>query len=230
MLEKKLPNQFFNEAQSASNENSPKIIDHRASSNPYRSKFGEDWEQHLQASPTFSNSSCICNYIEHMMRESEQVMKGTIHEKTWMVYHDALSIMTSRSTKEWMKEKGYLDRWILPSSDLYDNLPINARRFYQGKPVGNSPEFMPLDTHLNQDLHYSHDFHATITQHLSDDDPKKFDTSTPKRLSQSYHKLFHPQTGVSPSSSRIKEDVSRVLVSLESVLASTAMEQEHANT
>ena len=154
-----------------------------------------------------------------MMKESERVMKGTIHEKTWMVYHDALSIMTSRSTKEWMKGKGYLDRWILPSMDLYNNLPHDARRFYEGKPVGNSPEFMPLDTHLNQDLHSSHDFHATLSQDLPDDDPKKFDGSTPKRLSESYHKLFHPQTGVAPSSSRIKQDVSRVLQSLESVLA-----------
>ena len=136
-----------------------------------------------------------------------------------MVYHDALSIMTSRSTKEWMKSKGYLDRWILPSSDLYDNLPKEAHRFYEGKPVGNSPEFMPLDTHLNQDLHSSHDLHVTLTQDLPDDNDKKFDGSTPKRLSQSNHKLFHPQTGVAPSSSRIQQDVSRVLESLEAVLA-----------
>ena len=154
-----------------------------------------------------------------MMRESAQVMKGTIHENTWMVYHDVLSIMASKSTKEWMQQKGYLERWILPSSDLYDNLPKEARRFYEGKPVGNSPEFMPLDTHLNQDLHSSHDFHVTLTQDLPDDNDKKFDGSTPKRLSQSYHKLFHPQTGVAPSSIRIQQDVSRVLQSLESVLA-----------
>jgi len=209
---------FWNEAQSASNECAPKSIDHRVCSNPYESKFGDDWEQHLQASPTFSHSSYICNYIEHMMNESERVMKGTIHEKTWMVYHDALSIMTSKSTKQWMKEKGYLDRWILPSSDLYDNLPSEARRFYEGKPVGNSPEFMPLDTHLNQDLHSSHDLHATITQNEADNDPKKFDGSTPKRLSESYHRLFHPQSGVAPSSDRIIQDVQRVLVSLETVL------------
>ena len=184
---KKLSVTIINETQLASNEDAPKTVDHRVCSNPYESKFGDDWERHVQSSPTFSHSSYICNYIDHMMRESERVMQGTIHEKTWMVYHDALSIMTSRSTKEWMKEKGYLDRWILPSSDLYDNLPSDARRFYAGKPVGNSPEFMPLDTHLNQDLHSSHDFHATVTQDLIDNDPRKFDGSTPKRLSQSYH-------------------------------------------
>ena len=149
-----------------------------------------------------------------MMSESERVMKGTVHENTWKVYHDALSIMTSKATKEWMQDKGYLDRWILPSNDLYDNLPSKARRFYEGKPVGNSPEFMPLDTHLNQDLHSSHDYHATVIQHLEDDDRRKFHGSTRKQMSDSYHRLFHPDTGVAPSSDRIMEDVSRVFHSL----------------
>ena len=216
-FQKKLT-RYMKEAQQASNEDAPERIDHRLSANPYQSKFGNDWERHLLSSPTFYHSSYICSYIEHMMQESERVMKGTIHEKTWMVYHDALSIMTSRSTKEWMKSKGYLDRWILPSENLYNNLPKEARRFYEGKPVGNSPEFMPLDTHLNQDLHSSHDFHVTLTQDLPDDNTKKFDGSTPKRLSHSYQKLFHPETGVAPSSSRIQQDVSRVLHSLELVL------------
>ena len=78
---------------------------------------------------------------------------------------------------------------------------------------------MSLDTHLNQDLHSSHDVHVTLTQDSPDDNTKKFDGSTPKRLSQSYHKFFHPQTGVALSSSRIQQDVSQVLQSLESVLA-----------
>ena len=112
----------------------------------------------------------------------------------------------------------YLEQWILPSSDLYDNLLIQARNVYQGKPVGNSPEFMPLDCHLNQDLHLSHNYHATITQHLEDDNPMKFDGSTPKRSSHSYHRLFHPETGVAPTSNRILQDVTRVISSLEQVL------------
>ena len=110
-------------------------------------------------------------------------MKVTVHEKTWKIYHDALSIMTSKATKQWMQDKGYLDRWILPSNDLYDNLPSKIRRFYEGKPIGNSPEFMPLDTQLNQDLHSSHDYHSTVTQHLEDDDPWKFNGSIPKQMS-----------------------------------------------
>ena len=208
---------FISEAQKAVDQDAPVGIDHRNSSNPYESKFGAEWEKQLKTSVTFSHSSCICDYIDHMMAESERVMKGTIHENTWMVYHDALAIMTSQATKEWMAEKGYLKRWILPSDDLYNNLPSAVRKSYQGKPIGNSPEYMPLDTHLNQDIHASHDYHATVTSHLEDTDLRKFSGSTPKRLSYSYIRLTDPSTGVVPTSNRIIQDVTRVLQSLERV-------------
>ncbi len=77
---------------------------------------------------------------------------------------------------------------------------------------------MTLDTHRNQDLHSLHDLHTTITQDLTDNDPKQIDRSTPKRLHNSYYKLFYPETGVAPSSDRIIDDVERVLGSLEFVL------------
>ena len=77
--------QYYNEAQKASDKNAPKMIDHRVASSLYKSKFGDDWEKHLKASPTFSHSVCICDYIDHLMSESEKVMRGTIHENTWMV-------------------------------------------------------------------------------------------------------------------------------------------------
>ena len=53
----------------------------------------------IQLSSIFCHSMLICHYIGHMMAESERVMKGTIYEKIWMVYNDALSLMTAKSTK-----------------------------------------------------------------------------------------------------------------------------------
>ena len=208
---------FCTEARQAVDKDAPIGIDHRLSANPYLSKFGAEWEKHLKASATFSHSACICDYIEHIMSESERIMKGTIHENTWMVYHDALAIMTAKATKEWMAEKGYLKRWILPSEDLYNNLPNTVRKSYQGKPIGNSPEYMPLDTHLNQDIHASHDYHVVLTQDAPDDDAKKFSGSTPKRISSSYHRLTDPEDGIVPTPSRIMQDINRVLVSMEKV-------------
>ena len=78
----------------------PPTVDHRTSENPYRSKFGDEWRRHIMKSQTFSHCEGIWNYVEHMMTESANVMKGTIHEDSWMIYHDALSLMTASRTKE----------------------------------------------------------------------------------------------------------------------------------
>ena len=163
---------YWNDAKLAVDKDAPPVIDHRKHANPYQSKFGDDWGKKIQLSSTFCHSMLICHYIDHMMAKSERVMKETIHEKTWMVYHDALSLMTAKSTKQWMREKGYLKQWMLPSDDLFDNLPNEIKKSHEGKPVGNSPEFMPLDTHLNQDLHESHNLHATVTSHLPETVPR----------------------------------------------------------
>ena len=77
---------------------------------------------------------------------------------------------------------------------------------------------MPLDTHLHQDLHSSYDYHATISQHLPNTKPRKFDGSTLKRLSSSYHRLFYLEIGVTPAPERISDDMTRVIGSLEAVL------------
>jgi len=63
---------------------------------------------------TLSHCDYICNYIERLMTEFANVMKGSIHEDSWMAYHDAISLMTANRTKQWMYEKGYLQRCILP--------------------------------------------------------------------------------------------------------------------
>ncbi len=214
--EKKLTG-LYQQALTAMDEDCPPDIDHRKKDNPYKSKYGTEWKKYLKKSVTFSHSVSIADYIVHMMEESKRVMEGTIHEDTWMVYHDALSLMTSKGTKDWMKKKGYYERWVLPSEDLYDTLDPEIKRKYKQNPIGNSPEFMPLDAHLNQDVHASHDFHKCITAHLDEDHPNKFSGSTPLRLVSSYQRIFHPTSGVAPSSNRIMEDITRVLNSLEKV-------------
>ena len=81
-----------------------------------------------------------------MMKEAENLMKGSIHEDDFFIVHDALVLMTAKETIQWMKEKNYFHRWLLPMNGLQDGTP------YDGRPVGNSPEFMPLDNSLNRDI------------------------------------------------------------------------------
>ena len=46
---------------------------------------------------------CVTYLVEYMMRESAQVMRGTVHSKDCFFNHDALSLMTAKATREWMK-------------------------------------------------------------------------------------------------------------------------------
>ena len=148
---------IWNAAMEADTIDTPDPIDHRRSANPYLSKYGDEWEKHLKKSPTMSTNVVITDYIQHIMTESELVMKGTKYEGTWMIYHDTLSLMTAERTKQWMKDNNFFERWVLPTDDLYDNMP-EIKRKYTNHPLGNSPEFMPWDAHLNQDVHSSLDF------------------------------------------------------------------------
>ena len=82
---------------------------------------------------------CITNLIRFMMNESEKLMKGSVHKDDLFIIHDALVLMTENETIKCMIQKGYLYRWLLPLNGLKDVTP------YVGRPVGNSPKFMPLD-------------------------------------------------------------------------------------
>ena len=61
-----------------------------------------------------------------------------------------------------MKEKNYSHRWLLPMNGLKDGTP------YDGRPVGNSPEFMTLDNILNRDILQSFRFHCVLSRFLLD--------------------------------------------------------------
>ena len=77
------------------------------------------------------------------MNEAEKLTKGSVHEDDLYIVHDALVLMAAKETIKWMKQKGYLYHWLLPLNGLQGGTP------YDGRPVGNIPEFMPLDNILN---------------------------------------------------------------------------------
>ena len=92
------------------------------------------------------------------MKEADNLMKGSVHEDNFFIVRDALVLMTAKETIEWMKEKNYSHRWLLPMNGLQDGTP------YAGRPVGNSPEFMPLDNSLNRDILHSLHFHCVLSR------------------------------------------------------------------
>ena len=89
-------------------------------------------------------------------------MKGSVHEDNFFIVHDALVLMKAKETIKWMRQKGYLHHWLLPLNGMQYGTP------YASRPVGNSPEFMPLDNSLNRDILHSLCFHCVLSHYIVD--------------------------------------------------------------
>jgi hypothetical protein len=76
-----------------------------------------------------------------------------------------------------------------------------------------SPEMMPWDTNLNQDLHLSVMIHSLLTDVLPKEDAKKFSMATPKLGTNAYLRVLKG----SPSSKRIIQDCNKVLESMKEI-------------
>ena len=194
-------------------------------SNPYLARFGDNWREEMKK---FSRSGltrfcCVTELIEHIDRETKKIYKDTPYENNYYWAHDALNQMCSSECKEWMKTNGYFDRWIKPELGCNDIVQVeepekkSSRRF-KDRPVGNQPELMPLDASLNWDIDCSLNMHVLMTYHLKFENPLKFRKDNPSEISKAILKLYHPETGVVPSSKRIIEDVKRVLSSIKTIV------------
>jgi len=199
------------------------VTDYRKEENPYLARFGLHlWEKEIDKSITLRSSLCITSYITHMWEQTALAMHGTIHEDDWLVYHDALALMTAKRTVKWMTDtttpdgKKYIDRWILPELGCNEDIPRFGKR-----PVGDFPEGMPLDCSLNNDLKASNRVHGTDTDHLPEEDNRKFSLSTPKRCSKAIRRLWDygltgkdgedQHDGGVPCGKRIVQDVTRIV-------------------
>jgi len=159
----------------------PKEKDYTMCANPYLELYGEDsWEYELANSSSMSKYWYIKELVTHVYNESKKQFIGTEHEDDWYFYHNALSLMTAKDTVKWMKEMGYYEHWLLPTED------VNKDTRYANHPVGNSPEFMPMDCHLNKDLDDDVRRHVALTYSLPIEDIRKFSIDTPKNGSSAY--------------------------------------------
>ena len=125
----------------------------------------------------------INTFVMKIYKHSKQVFKGTKYENDWYFYHDALSFMTCKQCQYFMIKQDIYKHWILPLHN------INAGTVYAGRPVGNTPEIMPLDSNLNKDIHEAVKTHSTYTNILDQKDPKKLvsqQQSTDKVLTVEY--------------------------------------------
>jgi hypothetical protein len=193
----------------------PESTDYRKAENPYQARYGDAWKSKIKEA--IKGKVCITDFVKHMMEETDRMMADTVHCEDWMVYHDALSLMTDNSCREWMKTqtirgKTYYERWVLPENGLNDTAEL---KLYKGRPVGNSPEMMPWDCSLNKDILDSMNRHVLITKDLPEEDERKFSLSTPARIDSCIRRLVFPSSAILtsgidigvPSAKRIAQDV-----------------------
>ena len=91
----------------------------------------------------------ITDLIHFMMKEAEKPMKGSVHEDNLFIVHDALVLTIATETITQMKENNYFHRCLIPMNLFQYGTP------YYGRPVGNIPDFTPLDNSLNRDILHS---------------------------------------------------------------------------
>ena len=139
-----------------------------------------NWEQELKKVQLMQPYVCITDLVMHMVNATKKVMRGTKFEGRELFFHDALSLMTTKETVSWMKEKNIYKHWILP--ELGCNDIIGGKNCYANCPVGNSPELMCLDNSLNKDVREHFCRHVSCTQKLDRSDPRRFSNATPKEI------------------------------------------------
>jgi hypothetical protein len=152
----------------------------------------------------------VCEMVNTSRR-----LKGLMHEHEhdWCFFHDALKQMTDQRCMDWMEEKGYLKRWVLPKAGLNE-----GSAYYRNRPVGDSPELMPLDCSLNKDVDDAVARMVAITSiyrdKYGDDDLRVFSRATlPAQLS-AYKRVWDPsfcqsRTAGAATAVRIEQDFAR---------------------
>ena len=73
-----------------------------------------------------SKFCCITDLIHFMMKEAENLMKGSIHEDDFFIFHDAFVLMTGKETIKWKKENNCSHRWLLPMNGFQDGIPYDG--------------------------------------------------------------------------------------------------------
>ena len=179
--------------------------DYRKDPNPYLAKYGEDeWRNEIEKTVFMKKYMSIRELIKKMYDNSKKIFEGTTHQEDWYFYHDAFSQMTANSTVEWMKAEGYYEKWLVPQNGCNDWIAK-----FGSRPVGNSPEFMPLDNALNNDLQLSKSLHCAITAYIEDpNDERKFSMGTPNTIVKGIIRLWGTNV---PSSDRIEQDCDKAL-------------------
>ena len=177
----------------------------------YEAKYGRRWREEVKAA-LGRGANALCNVVDimaHVIREGNRLFKDTDFEDSWVVYHDALSQWWSKGAQDYMRERGFGDRQIRGLGHT------NVGTRYEGTLPGDTPEYMPLDSNLFSDLEVMVRWNVAATYEFARGDPDKFDLTTPTSAWSAVARTWQ----YAPTSARIVEDIGRVFLAIEEVVA-----------
>ena len=164
----------------------------------YKDKYPDTWQQEVN-NMINKKYCCINDLIDHVIKESNRIYRGTDEFETFKIYHDGLSLWWSKEAQAYITSKNFCDRQIKCTGDT------NSGNRYKNKVVGDSPEMCRgLDSHGFADLESSITYHSSLTSIYNFDNPKRFNTGSPKEM---WHTMERCWT-IEPTSARIVEDIS----------------------
>ena len=122
----------------------------------------------------------INTLVQKIYKNTKKIFQGTVYKNNFFFYHDTLSLLTSRSCKDFMIKSGIIKHWILSENNLNQHIK------HTNRPIGNSPEIMPLDSNLKKDLHEGVNWLCPITNRHDNSKFVNFSKTTLKRMVSAY--------------------------------------------
>ena len=130
---------------------------------------------------------CCTRMVDWMVTEGRKAFKGTTAEHTWASCGDGLAQWWDKGTQDYF-EKMYPKEFKRQIRALGD---VNAKfAWYRGRLVGNSPEFMPLDSNLFADLERLLIIHRALTYEYDAGDERRFSLGTPKQCESAVERCW----------------------------------------
>ena len=155
----------------------------------------------------------VCEFVLHTIAEATRIYQGTLRQDTFMLWHDRLVILWDKATQKWLRRfkcpiEGWQDRtWADRFIRLRGKYNEGVDSYYQDSLPGDSPELMPLDSHLFSDIKEGVGRNVAFSFFLPADDPDKYSLSTPHRV---YSAIERTIKNGCPSNERIAQDIMRI--------------------
>lgn len=177
-----------------------------------------EWYKHLRKS-----MKCVCvrDFVLHLIVQSQKVYQGTQREHTFMIWHDRLLILWDEVSQAWLSslkcgipgwpERTWADRFVR----IRGKYNGQVSKYYQDALPGDSPELMPLDCNLFNDVKEGVSRNVAFSFFLADDDPDKYSLRTPKLTFQAITKTINSGC---PSVERIREDIEKIVPILSRII------------